>query len=405
MPRPVSSLYSFETAVGIHRYCEVSVDISVGASFVISTISSDPHEIWYSRCPTPTTLGLAFRLGLLEQHAGNAKGLQWRALQDSPDPAVQRSHFTHAKARCVRHGGNVPPIWARAEGARTRLIGLSWLPTPQPILTLPETGIRTAEDLRGKRLLVMTRPESEIDFWQAVTLRVYEAALASAGLSFSDIELVRVPSARPDAVRVEISSNDPQSLWPLRAMSAINRETMLPLIRGEVDAVVSQGHNAMQLTALLDGRIIYDQCKGPDLLHRVNNDAPDALTVSEDLLETDFDLVVDILSALIEAQMWAGLNVSRVASTLAPELNISEQLMRVAYGNTVADGMTIGLDRDHLAAIGAQKAFLRRHGFITTDFDLDQWVDRRPLEAALKKQSMKKDTRSVASPHLERSPI
>lgn len=350
----------------------------------VTPIPAAADEIWYSRCPTPTTFGLAVRLGHFEKGFFAAQNLRWLTLQQSPDPATQRAHFTHAKSRCFRHGGNVPPIWARSEGAETRLIGLSWMRTPQPILAMPQSGISNVSDLRGKRLLVMTRPESEIDFWQAVTLRAYEAALATVGMSFDDVTLVRVPSGRPDAVRVESDARNPKSLWPLQAMLALNRETMLPLIRGEVDAVVSQGHNAIQLAALLGANIIFDQGALPDPRARINNDVPDALTVSADLLDRDPDIVVAVLRALLETEEWALAHEIEAVRLLATELNISEQLMNIAYGGGIGLGAALDLSVERVAAIVSQKEFLLRHGFVTRDFDMERWVDPRPLDAARK---------------------
>jgi ABC-type nitrate/sulfonate/bicarbonate transport system substrate-binding protein len=254
--------------------------------------------------------------------------------------------------------------------------------TPQPILALPESGIRDVRDLRGKRLLVMTRPESEIDFWQAVTLRVYETALAAADMSLDDVTLVRVPSARPDVVRADASANNPRSLWPLQAMSALNRETLLPLVRGEVDAAASQGHNAMQLAALLGATIVFDQAALPGAQERVNNDVPDALTVSADLLDDEPDFVIDVLAALLETEAWARGHETEAVKLLAPELNIAEQLLGIAYGGAIGPGAALDLSVERLEAIGAQKEFLLRHGFITRDFDLDRWVDPQPLAAA-----------------------
>lgn len=348
----------------------------------IAAIPSRHNEIWYSRCPTPTVFGIALRLGLLDREFPAGEGRSWCSLQDSPDPATQRSHFTHAKARLFRQGGNVPPIWARSEGADTKLIGLTWMRTPQPIMVLPEAKIRSVVDLRGKRLLVMTRPESEIDFWQAVTLRVYEAALSSVGLSFADVTLVPIPSSRPDAVRVESGLGGARSLWPLQAMSAINRETLMPLVRGEVDAVVSQGHNAMQLAALLGAEVIFDQGIAPDKVARVNNDLPDALTVSAKLLDEEPELVVRVLAALLEAQEWMLAHEAEAIRLMAPELNISEQLMQIAYGGELGPGAVVDLSMPRLDAIASQKDFLLRHKFLTRDFDLDAWVDPRPLAAA-----------------------
>ena len=44
------------------------------------------------------------------------------------------------------------------------MIGLSWKYQSNLILTLPDSGIKTASDLKGKRLYLVRRPKEDIDF-------------------------------------------------------------------------------------------------------------------------------------------------------------------------------------------------------------------------------------------------
>lgn len=73
--------------------------------------------LWYTRCPVPTGLGIALQQGWLEE-ALRADGTSLRSLRESDQEAVRESHFDHTLQNSVRHGGNIPALWARAAGAR-----------------------------------------------------------------------------------------------------------------------------------------------------------------------------------------------------------------------------------------------------------------------------------------------
>ncbi len=96
-------------------------------------------EIWYTRCPVPTPVGLAAQLGYLEKTFADV-GVALKSIIDSPDRAIRQSHFNHTLEWSFRHGGNVPPIRARSEGRNTRLVGITWTDEFQAIITLPHTG-------------------------------------------------------------------------------------------------------------------------------------------------------------------------------------------------------------------------------------------------------------------------
>ena len=72
-------------------------------------------EIWYTRCPVPTPVGLADQLGWLRE-TFKEEGIELKSIIDSPSRDVRQSHFNHTLDWSFRHGGNVPPIRARSEG-------------------------------------------------------------------------------------------------------------------------------------------------------------------------------------------------------------------------------------------------------------------------------------------------
>lgn len=150
--------------------------------------------LWYTRCSVPTALGLAVQLGWFERVFG-PDGIAVQSVRDADDRTVRESHFNHNQKHSVRQGGSIPPIWARAEGRDTRVIGLIWTEESQQILTLPKTGIRTVEELKGRRLGLPRRRSERfprLDVRGATALRGYVSALETAGLCPSDVELVEL---------------------------------------------------------------------------------------------------------------------------------------------------------------------------------------------------------------------
>src|SRR5580692_3170929 len=109
-----------------------------------------PETIWFTRCPVPTATGLAYKLGWLDDEFRD-DGIRIQTLQDARGD-LARHHYDHQLPTLVREGGNLLALPARAQGAPTRLVGLTWIDEWQSILVRPDSGISSAADLRGKRL-------------------------------------------------------------------------------------------------------------------------------------------------------------------------------------------------------------------------------------------------------------
>src|SRR6202021_3792211 len=149
---------------------------------------SNLDTLWYTRCPGPTGLGIALQKGWLEE-SFRAQNTLVKSLRESNDRAVRESHFDHTLQNSVRHGGNIPAIWARSAGRDTRVLGLSWADEVQLILTLQDSGIKTPKDLRGRRFGLTKWENVQIDFSRAQAVRGLENALRLDGLEVSDVEL------------------------------------------------------------------------------------------------------------------------------------------------------------------------------------------------------------------------
>lgn len=339
------------------------------------------RQIWYTRCPVPTALGLAVQRGTLHE-AIEPLGRALASIQQSGDRAQQASHFTHSLADSIRHGGNTPAIFARSKGADTRIVALSWTPTPHPILVKPGSGIGSIRDLKGKRLALSLRQNDAIDFWRAAALRAYEAALATEGLTLDDVTLVDLPVARSylDDGRL---IRDPRGPAGLATGGGLQREEVFALIRGEVDAIYSQSSFATEVASFVGVETLYDVGLHPDPLERANNALPEAFTVSASLIEEDFETVATILAASIAAADWARGHHREAVRIIASEQRVAEETVEVAYGPELTDHLDIDLSPFRIAALGGRKDFLLRHGFIHHDFDLGEWIDPRPLARAV----------------------
>lgn len=351
-------------------------------------------SLWYTRCPVPTAFGIALRLGHLQDDLAT-DGIEIKSLVHVPDRKVRESHFTHTLENSFRHGGNTPSIFAKATGSDTRLIALSWTEAPHVILSVPGSGINTVADLKGKRLAVRRHVNAVIDFGRALTLRAYEQALGSVGLTLDDVQLVEFSNEYENHIGARVSNEDrsARSAAPDVAAAAANAARIqrarlqtdaFALLRGEVDAIFLETGASARIANLLGLHEVINTRNLPRPLQRANNAVPQAFTVSGPLAAERPDLVARVLAHSIEAAEWAKAHHLDALRFLALESGNSEAVIEQAYGPEVTQTLAIDLDDHNLAAIADNQKFLLKHNFIPKAVDLDTWVDRRPLALAQK---------------------
>lgn len=344
---------------------------------------SQPDEIWFTRCPVPTATGIAYKLGWLTE-AFEADGIALKTLQESGSE-LGRHHYDHLLPTLIREGGNMLAIAARAQGAATRLIGLTWIEESQLILTRPGAGISSANDLKGKRLALPGWSHNDIpshvrgtSIARGMSLAGYKGVLASAGLTFDDVELIETPdrlrniggSGRDLPSHGQGRRGSIRQLWPIEA-----------LVEGKVDAIYVKGAAALD-QARENGLVVaIDLDRLPDRRFRVNNGTPRPITVHQSLIDDHFDLLVRFLAVTLRAADWVAEQPDRLRDILAYETDGSADAVDQAYAR-LHEGLHPTLDVERLALFEQQKKFLFTHGFLDADFGLAGWVDPRPLEAA-----------------------
>ncbi|MEU9841055.1 ABC transporter substrate-binding protein [Actinomadura sp. NPDC048032] len=322
-------------------------------------VTTHPANLWFTRCPVPTATGIAADRGWLADEFA-ADGIAVRSLQDAGTEDVRGEHYRHRLATLVREGGNVPALWARSNGAPTRLIGLTWFEERQVIAVRPGSGITEPGDLKGRRLAVPRRA-IEIDFWRAMALRGFDGALRQAGLTLSDAE------------RVELDGDALPGQW----------EAELAALRdGRVDAVYTKGAVAVETAARYGAEVGIDLDSLPDRRARVNNGTPRPITVAQRLLDDHPDLVVRFLAVLLGAADWAHDHPEELARVLQAETGSGPAGVAGAYGAGYHRRLHAELGADRLDLLAEQEDFLRRHGFHDARVDVSAWADPTPLAEA-----------------------
>ncbi|MEZ1314442.1 ABC transporter substrate-binding protein [Pseudomonas fluorescens] len=324
-------------------------------------------NLWYTRCPTPTPLGLAVKLGFLQSTLA-AKSVGLQSLQSSTDEKVRASHFDHTQPWSFRQGGNIPPIHARANGRDTRLIGINWIDEFQAVITLPSSGVRTVAELVGKRLGLPRQPPGIIDFQRATALKGLLSTLQVAGIAREAVRFVDV--ATGTAQWGDTTPGYPPQL--VRRLPYANEITQL--IKGEIDAFFVKGAEGLSLAHQFNAVILSETGGHADPAIRINNGTPRLLTVDGTLARERPDLVQSLLEAVAEAARWAAQHPDETRRFVAQEIGVSEEAVQGAFGPELHLKFSTSIDAPGLQAIDSFKGFLLAEGFIDNEFSVEAWV-------------------------------
>lgn len=336
--------------------------------------------LWYTRCPVPTGLGIAYQRGWLEE-SFRAQSTELKSLRESNEQSVRESHFDHTLQNSVRHGGNIPAIWARSVGRETRVLGLSWADEVQLILTLPSSGIKTVRDLKGRTFGLPKWQNVQIDFTRAQALRGLENALKLEGLEVSDVELVdfSINGGYSDEPAQRVAGT---SLFSGRQRAGGRNAELVGLLRGEVDAIFLKGAHAVQIANQFGLHTVIDTGSHPEPLIRANNGTPRTLTVDLNLLDKHLDSAVRLVEQVLRAEHWAYEHADETRRFLARETNSSEFYVTAAYGENAHQRLRTDFAEQSVLALQDFSNFLHRWQFIPNAIDVRAWLDQRPFELA-----------------------
>ncbi len=336
--------------------------------------------LWYTRCPAATAASIAIRLGWLEREF-EADGLVVQSLAAAQSKTAHLSHYSHSQPNSFRFGGYVPPLITRSRGTDVRVIGLNWADRAAGLWVAAGSEIRSAAELRGKRLAVPRRLNDKIDWWRATVLAGHHAALKVAGLTPADVTFVDIDIAREFVADATVSGAKGQSLWGAQSQFAVQREEVAALIRGEVDALYSDAALAALLEATTGARRLVD-LESPEDAPLLDQGYPAVLTVSGALLDERPDLVARWVARLLDADAWARANEEEAKRIIARDAGLPEDFVERAYSPRVHTQLDVSLAPNRVAVLKQRCDFLFEHGFLAAPIDFDRFIDHGPLKAA-----------------------
>ncbi len=177
-----------------------------------------------------------------------------------------------------------------------------------------------------------------------------------------------------DGIRVE-------TLQESRQLGHHHYDHNLPSLIREGGALPALAARAQGAPTRLIGTVVgIDLDQLPARRYRVDNGTPRPITVHQSLIDDHFDVLVRFLERTLGAADWAADHLDDVHEILQQETRGSVD----AVGDSFHKNLHPNLSDERLQLLEREKNFAWLFGFQEHDIDIAEWVDPRPLEAALK---------------------
>jgi 2'-hydroxybiphenyl-2-sulfinate desulfinase len=342
-------------------------------------MSAKINQILYTICPVGNASFIAARKGWLKEGLAPL-GIEPVLLQTLPQERW-KAHFDQSETALFREGGNIPPIWAKSRGAEVILIGTALLAQKQFILVRADSPIESVDELVRYRLAIPVHTEALIDFHRASAEHGFAVALAARGFSLSQARLVRLEttggflSRPPNDDKANTGGKAPD--WSLEA-----REFQA-LENGEADAVFVKLSTIQKVLDTGKFRVLFDLTANRNQLSPINNEYPEAFTVSRKLAEENPEAVAAFVKQVVRAAQWAKTHYDEALAWLAEQTRATRSQAAASFAFDFHQHLDLSLSAYNLGILEGQKRFLFDNGYLEKDFDLEQWADDRFLKAAL----------------------
>ncbi len=171
------------------------------------------------------------------------------------------------------------------------------------------------------------------------------------------------------------------------------------LLNGTVDAIYNQMGQLGQLSeATGEIKAIFDLSKLPDWTIQVAN-TPAVITCTDVMAKEHPELVVAYMKAMIKVGRWA--NEHKHAAALILNRQTFYLDAEHTYEGIKHVDMVPSLSAQNLQCIKIGKDFMKSHGYIKNDFDVDAWAAPEFLEQAavevLKEEWQKQELEQASS--------
>ena len=359
-----------------------------------------PIPIYYTRCPVPTASGIAFQRGMFAE-LFRESGYEVRNLSEL-GPNGRDVHYTHSIEAFFREGGGAPPVWARANGVDSVVLGITFMEELLGVFVRADDPVESVADLAGRRLALPVWPRLVFNFWRFAALKGLHSALAVHGLRDDDVEFVDIVEGWDPHERSNVGRSDLEQ--PARCEY---RNQLQALLAGEVDAVFGKGPEAVLLQREAGGRIrlLYDLRRASAVAHRVNNSTPRLLTTSRHLVDRHFAAVVRYVRTLIRAARWTETHAIDARRLIARECSVGQDEVETCLEIDYAGKLLPRVGDELVAALAVMKSFLYERGFIARDFELEDWIDSRPLDEAYRLEGLEEVASTLWRPTAGRGAV
>jgi 2'-hydroxybiphenyl-2-sulfinate desulfinase len=329
------------------------------------------NEIRYTICPVGNAGYIAAKKGWLKEGLAPL-GVEPVLLQSLPQE-YWKAHFDQSDTSLFREGGNIPPIWAKARGAEVILIGTALLAQKQYILVRADSPIDSVDELIRYRLGIPVHTKALIDFHRASAEHGFAAALAARGFTLSQANLVQL-SIDGDFHSRPVNGKNEKADYKAREFEALES--------GEVDAVYVKLSTIQKVLDTGKFRVLFDLTANKEQLSPINNEYPEAFTVSRKLAEEYPEVVIAYVKQVVRAAQWAKTHYAEALNWLADQTHATASQAAASFEFDFHKHLDLSLSDTNLAVLEGQKRFLYDHDYLEKDFDLSKWADDRFLKAA-----------------------
>jgi ABC-type nitrate/sulfonate/bicarbonate transport system substrate-binding protein len=251
---------------------------------------------------------------------------------------------------------------------------LFWYEEGQAIVTAPSADVHDAADLIGARIAVPALSARTPQLQRPVALHGFAGVLGRIGKTLDAVDVVEVPNGDQPLADFWSGTTAERPIPTLDALAA-----------GAADAAYVVGPKAREYTTARGLTVALELDPLPGRQWRVNLGTPRALTVDQQTLDENPELVVDYLVRLLRASDWAAAHPAEFYDWFAAATGSSASTVRAIGSIEHPGSLRVQLTDELKHLYGLQKAFLVENGFIAGDFDLDAWADPAPLAEAYRR--------------------
>ncbi len=345
------------------------------------------NTIWYTRCPVPTASGIAKQRDMFNSAFADS-GWAVRNIRERGESGDKlNTHFSHDLDDSFREGGGSPPVWARANGADTSLLGVSFIEeTLGLFVRADDDSIKSVPDLVGKRLALPVWPELIMNFFRFAAQKAFVSALQLEGIPESEANFVDVVETGDHFQLLNPSFSEGKE----RTIKSYYTCQAQALLSGEVDAIFAKGGEIAAMLAESDGKIrmLTNLIDAEPMWAKVNNATPRILTVSNSLVRENPEQVITYARTLLQAAKWAQTHHDEADVAMAKETGVTPADIHTYYTRDLYDKLMPELSVRMLDAVEVLKTFLYDHDFIDNNFSTEEWMAKELLQEAYSREGI-----------------